>query len=237
MSKNEKILLVEDDANFGMVLKSYLEINGYEVCLVESGYKAVNNFRNNEYDMCILDVMLPGVDGFTIAHEIRLINKGIPIFFLTAKGMKDDVLKGFKLGADDYITKPCDADVLLCKIRAVLKRNGMMQEVNHTEVYKIGKYAFNSNLRTLSIENNVIRLSPKESCLLEILCSNMNNITLRETALKTIWGDDNYFTTRSMDVFITKLRKYLKDDPDVDISNIHGNGFILSVKGMPYPKE
>jgi two-component system, OmpR family, response regulator len=229
MNTKPKIFLVEDDTNFGMVLKSYLQIQGYEVTLIADGAKALNNFRNNHYDMCILDVMLPGVDGFHIAREIRLINESIPLFFLTAKGMIEDVLQGFKMGADDYIVKPFETEVLLCKIRAILKRHCAQQEQNVQEEYSLGKYTFNRTFRTLSLGTKKMRLSPKESCLLELMCRNLNKVTTRECALKSIWGDDNYFTTRSMDVFITKLRKYLKEDPRVEISNLHGNGYILSV--------
>lgn len=230
MSNKYKIFLVEDDKNFGMVLKSYLEVQGFLVFLFEDGARAISNFRNNEYDICILDVMLPSIDGFSIAREIRLINETIPLFFLTAKVMKEDMMKGFLLGADDYITKPFDSEVLLCKIKAILKRHCTQKEVAEQEEYTIGKYIFNNRFRTLQKDNEIQKLSPKESCLLQLMCKNINNITSRELALKSIWGDDNYFTTRSMDVFVTKLRKYLKDDPLVEISNIHGNGYILSVK-------
>ena len=230
MSNKQKIFLVEDDKNFGMVLKSYLEVQGYIVDLFEDGAKAISNFRNDEYDICILDVMLPHFDGYAIAKEIRLVNENIPLFFLTAKTLKEDVLKGFMLGADDYITKPFDSEVLLLKIKAILKRQGVQKESSEQEDYIIGKFIFNCRFRTLSMGSEIHKLSPKEACLLQLMCKNMNNITPREIALKTIWGDDNYFTTRSMDVFVTKLRKYLKNDASVEISNLHGNGYILSVK-------
>jgi len=230
MNNKQRIFLVEDDKNFGAVLKSYLEIQGFHVSLIEDGAKAIHSFRNNEYDICILDVMLPNFDGFAVAREIRLINETIPIFFLTAKTLKEDIMKGFSLGADDYITKPFDSEVLLCKVKAILKRHGVQKEMTEQEEYIIGKYVFNSRFRTLQHRNELQKLSPKESCLLQLMCKNINNITSRETALKTIWGDDNYFTTRSMDVFVTKLRKYLKDDSQIEISNLHGNGYILSVK-------
>jgi len=230
MSNKHKIFLVEDDSNFGMVLKSYLEVHGFKVSLFEDGAKAISNFRNNEYDICILDVMLPNIDGFSVAQEIRLINETIPLFFLTAKIMKEDIMRGFTLGADDYITKPFDSEVLLCKIKAILKRHCVQKENTDQEEYNIGKYLFNSRFRTLQLENDIQKLSPKESCLLQLMCKNLNNITPREIALKTIWGDNNYFTTRSMDVFVTKLRKYLKDDSRVEISNLHGNGYILGIK-------
>ena len=230
MSNKQKIFLVEDDKNFGMVLKSYLEVQGYIVDLFEDGAKAISNFRKEEYDICVLDVMLPHFDGYTIAQEIRKTNETIPLFFLTAKTLKEDVMKGFMLGADDYITKPFDSEVLLLKIKAILKRHCAQKESEEQEEYEIGNYLFNSRFRTLTLNNSTNKLSPKEACLLQLLCKNMNNITPREIALKTIWGDDNYFTTRSMDVFVTKLRKYLKDDPGVEISNLHGNGYILHVK-------
>lgn len=226
----QRIFLVEDDKNFGMVLKSYLEIQGFHVSLFEDGAKAIHYFRNNEYDICILDVMLPNFDGYAVAREIRLVNETIPLFFLTAKALKEDILKGFSLGADDYITKPFDSEVLLLKIKAILKRHCVQKQNTEQEEYNIGNYIYNSRFRTLANGNEVHKLSPKESCLLQLMCKNLNNITPRETALKTIWGDDNYFTTRSMDVFVTKLRKYLKDDARVEITNLHGNGYILSVK-------
>jgi two-component system, OmpR family, response regulator len=230
MKNNYKIFLVEDDNNFGRVLKSYLEVQGFSVFLFEDGPKAISNFHTNGYDICILDVMLPNMDGYSIAREIRLLNETIPLFFLTAKIMKEDVMKGYLVGADDYITKPFDSEVLICKIKAILKRHCAQKENIKQEEYIIGKYFFNSRFRTLQYANNIRKLSPKETLLLHLLCNNINNITSRETTLKTIWGDDNYFTTRSMDVFITKLRKYLKNDPNVDISNINRYGYILSVK-------
>ena len=228
----QRIFLVEDDKNFGMVLKSYLEIHGFHVNLIEDGARAIHTFRNNEYDICILDVMLPNFDGYTVAREIRLINETIPLFFLTAKTLKEDILKGFSLGADDYITKPFDSEVLLLKIKAILKRHCVQKEISEQEEYTIGNYIYNSRFRTLTLGKEIQKLSPKESSLLLLMCKNLNNITPREIALKTIWGDDNYFTTRSMDVFVTKLRKYLKDDLKVEILNLHGNGYILSVKEL-----
>lgn len=230
MNRACKIFLVEDDRNFGMVLKSYLEVHGFQVFLFDDGARAISNFRNNEYDICILDVMLPTLDGFSIAREIRLVNETVPLFFLTAKTLKEDMMKGFMLGADDYITKPFDSEVLLCKIKAILKRQGTRKVNEEPEEYVIGKFVFNSRFRTLQWGDETQKLSPKESCLLQLMCKNLNNVTSRELALKLIWGDDNYFTTRSMDVFVTKLRKYLKADPQIEISNIHGNGYILSVK-------
>jgi two-component system, OmpR family, response regulator len=230
MNTQHAILLVEDDPNFGKVLKSYLEVHGYAVDLVADGARAIGHFRRKHYSLCILDVMLPHRDGFDIAREIRLINKTIPLFFLTAKGMVEDVLQGFSMGADDYLVKPFDSEILLCKIKAIIRRHTTQMEEHQQEEYQIGKYLFNITFRTLRSEDGTQKLSPKETALLELLCRNMNSITLREEALKTIWGDDSYFTTRSMDVYMTKLRRYLKHDPKVEITNILGNGYILSVQ-------
>jgi len=222
----EKLLLVEDDVNFGFVLKSYLEMNDFEVELISDGKDAVPTFTKNNYDLCVLDVMLPNVDGFTIAKEFRKMNKKIPIIFLTAKSLKDDVLEGFKAGADDYLTKPFDSDVLLVKIKAILRRNlGVKNEIE--DKVKIGKYEFNTKLRTLTFRDESHRLTPREADLLIELIINKNNVLDRNEALKKIWGDDNYFNARSMDVYITKLRKYFKDDDKIQINNIHGSGFIL----------
>ncbi|MCK4664434.1 MAG: response regulator transcription factor [Bacteroidales bacterium] len=229
MDTNGRIFLVEDDKNFGMVLKSYLEINGYYVELVEDGGRAIQRFHEDVFDICILDVMLPKKDGFTIAKEIRMINDDIPLFFLTAKTLKEDIIKGFNLGADDYITKPFDSDVLIEKIKAILKRNRNKKNASSVNEYKIGKYIFNYKLRTIILEDKKQKISPREGELLKLLCLSENNLLSRKKALLTIWGDDNYFTTRSMDVFITKLRKYFKDDPLIEIVNIHGSGYRLMV--------
>ncbi len=227
----EKIFLVEDDENFGSVLKAYLEVNDYFVIWVNDGKNAVKQFKSEPFDICILDVMLPNVDGFTIAKEIKMINSNMPLIFLTAKTLKTDVVQGFKLGADDYITKPFDSEVLLYKIRAILNRHSPTKtiEEKHNE-YLIGKYRFNPELRIITSNHSEQKMSPKEAELLKMLCQKQNTILSREEALKTIWGDDNYFTTRSMDVFVTKLRKYLKDDSSIEIENIHGSGFKLVCK-------
>lgn len=222
----EKLLLVEDDVNFGFVLKSYLEMNDFDVDLVSDGKDAVPAFNKTQYDLCVLDVMLPNVDGFTIARDFRKINKKIPIIFLTAKSLKDDVLEGFKAGADDYLTKPFDSDVLLVKIKAILRRNNGLKPAIDDKI-KIGKYEFDTKLRTLSCVGESHRLTPREADLLKELILNKNQVLDRNEALKKIWGDDNYFNARSMDVYITKLRKYFKDDDNIQISNIHGSGFIL----------
>ncbi|HBS86759.1 MAG: hypothetical protein A2W91_12075 [Bacteroidetes bacterium GWF2_38_335] len=225
----QRIFLVEDDLNFGAVMKSYLEMNDFDVIWVNDGKEAIGTFRSYDFDICILDVMLPGVDGFTIGRKIKEIDDDIPIVFLTAKTLKKDVLEGFKIGADDYITKPFDSDVLLLKIKAILKRNQRFSEDTGFEEFKIGKYLFNYRHRTITLENKSQKLSPKEAELLKMLCIRINEVLDRQETLKKIWKEDSYFTTRSMDVYVTKLRKYLKDDPSIEINNIHGSGFILLV--------
>ena len=229
MNLKPRIFLVEDDLSFGAVLKSYLEINDFEVDWVDDGQYALAQFKKATYEVCILDVMLPNVDGFTIAGEIRKINTTIPVLFLTAKNMRDDVLKGYRIGADDYITKPFDTEVLIFKLKAILKRQ-TGSSAKETEYYQIGKYEFDYKLRTVELDGNKQKLSPKEAELLKMLCENLNELLPRETALKKIWGDDGYFTARSMDVYLTKLRKLFTGDPLVEIRNIHGSGFMLEIK-------
>jgi two-component system, OmpR family, response regulator len=228
--KQPKIFLVEDDLSFGSVLKSYLELNDYSVDWVDDGKYAVERFRKSSFDICILDIMLPNVDGFTIAEEVRKITMGVPIVFLTAKKLKEDQLKGYGVGADDYITKPFDTEILLCKIKAILTRNELHSR--ERDVYEIGKYLFNARLRVLTAEGEEIKMSPKEGQLLEMLAQNPNGLISRETALKKIWGTDDYFTARSMDVYITKLRKYIAGDPSLNIKNIHGSGFQLTITDL-----
>jgi DNA-binding response OmpR family regulator len=223
------ILLVEDDPNFGAVLKDYLTMNGYVVEHQEDGVAGLQTFRKGDYDLCILDVMLPRKDGFSLGEEIRKLNNDIPIIFLTAKTLQEDVLKGFKIGADDYITKPFNSEELLYRIKAVVKR-GKGKLSSKQKEFDIGEFHFNYKTRMLSLNGESNKLSPKESDLLRLLSLKMNDILYREEALKIIWGRDDYFTARSMDVFITKLRKYLKDDTNVEIVNIHGNGFRLNVE-------
>ena len=227
MSQPKSLFFVEDDLSFGAVLKSYLEICNFTITWLSDGKHAVDSFREGSYDLCLLDVMLPNVDGFTIGREIRSMDARIPIIYLTAKSLKEDVLEGYKLGADDYIVKPFDADVLIYKIAVLLKRaEGEQGNSNH--LYTIGKYTFDSRLREIWLGETKQLLSPKEAALLLLLCEHRGELLPREVALKRIWGDDGYFTTRSMDVFITKLRKFLKDDPSVEIRNIHGSGFIMT---------
>ncbi len=226
-----KVLLVEDDTNFGQVLKNYLELNDFVVELARDGILGLAAFRREKYDICLLDVMMPNMDGFTLAEEIRNVDPDIPLFFLSAKSMKEDILNGYKLGADDYITKPFDSEVLLHKIKAILKRNQELQEKQHSQVeFTVGRYHFNSKLRTLQFDGGEPQtLSPKENELLLMLCEYKNDLLPRDAALKRIWGSDTYFNGRSMDVYIAKLRKYLKEDSTVEIVNIHGNGFRLVV--------
>ena len=222
-----KILLCEDDTNLGMVLKNFLELNDYDVVLERDGRRGLAAFQREKIDICLLDVMMPNMDGFAVAEEIRDINPDVPLFFLSAKTMKEDIIQGYKLGADDYITKPFDSDVLLLKIKAILKRN---EETHREEVnaeFDMGKYHFNPRLRELTIDGKINVLSPKENELLKMLCEHKNDLLTRESALKKIWGSDTYFNGRSMDVYIAKLRKYLKEDETIEIVNIHGNGFRL----------
>ena len=228
--EKNKILLVEDDTNFGQVLRNYLELHDFVVELVRDGILGLAAFRREKFDICLLDVMMPNMDGFTLAEEIRNVDPDVPLFFLSAKSMKDDIMKGYKLGADDYITKPFDSDILLQKIKAILKRNQDLHDRNHSQIeFIIGSYHFNSKLRTLKRETSNQTLSPKENELLLMLCEYKNDLLPRELALKRIWGSDTYFNGRSMDVYIAKLRKYLKDDTNVEIVNIHGNGFRLVI--------
>jgi two-component system OmpR family response regulator len=227
--EKSKVLLVEDDTNFGQVLKNYLELNDFVVELARDGILGLAAFRREKFDICLLDVMMPNMDGFTLAEEIRNVDPEIPLFFLSAKSMKEDILNGYKLGADDYITKPFDSEILLQKIKAILKRNQELQEKQHAQIeWKIGGYQFNSKLRSLAYEGGATyTLSPKENELLTMLCEYKNDLLPRDVALKRIWGSDTYFNGRSMDVYIAKLRKYLKEDSSVEIVNIHGNGFRL----------
>ncbi len=227
----KKILLVEDDPNFGSVLKDYLSLNDYDVTLAKNGMEGFEKFKKDNYHLCILDVMMPYKDGFTLAKEIRERNKEVPIIFLTAKAMKEDVLKGYKVGADDYLNKPFDSEVLLMKINAIMLRKVKDSIADSaTFEFKIGAFDLNSKLRFLTIgEEEPVKLSPKENELLRLLALHENDLMSRELALTKIWRDDNYFTSRSMDVYIAKLRKYLKKDENVEILNIHGEGFRLVV--------
>lgn len=231
-----KILLVEDDRNFGDVLRSYLEMNEYDVTLATDGEQGLDYYEKGEYHLCIFDVMMPKKDGFTLAAEIREKDTTMPIIFLTARGIKDDILKGFKIGADDYITKPFNSEELLLRIQAILKRSQQQPDPREElKEFEIGRYHFNFPLRILTFdpdgrEEEKDKLSPKEAQLLRMFAINLNDILPRSEALTKIWGEDTYFTARSMDVFVTKLRKYLKKDENIEIVNIHGNGFQLLVR-------
>ena len=234
MKSNNKILIVEDDPNFGSILRDYLNLNDYKVTLAKNGIEGFEKFKSNKFDLCILDVMMPYKDGFTLAKEIREKNENIPIFFLTARSLKEDVLKGFKIGADDYLTKPFDSEVLLAKIKNILNRKTFINSMNENSLkfeYKFGEFNFNSKIRELKYKSNSpIKLSPKENKLLELLVLNINDLLPRDMALNKIWRDETYFTSRSMDVYIAKLRKYLSLDSNIEIINIHGEGFRLFVK-------
>lgn len=222
-----RILLAEDDENLGMLLNEYLRAKDYDTQLFADGDKAYRSFVKEHYDLCILDVMMPIKDGFTLAKEIRQVNVDIPIIFLTAKSLKEDVIEGFKIGGDDYITKPFSMEELLFRIEAILRRSGTGNNQGAVEVYEIGKYTYDTKKQTLKFKDEATRLTTKEGELLKLLCNNKNKILDRNFALKTIWLDDNYFNARSMDVYITKLRKYLKKDPSIEIINVHGKGFKL----------
>lgn len=233
MDEKMKILLCEDDENLGMLLREYLQAKGYETELCtdgEAGYKA---FLKDKYDLCVLDVMMPKKDGFSLAKDIRQNNEEAPIIFLTAKTLKEDVLSGFKLGADDYITKPFSMEELTLRIEAILRRVRGKKNRDRTS-YKIGSFTFDTQKQILARGETQTKLTTKESELLSLLCAHANEILQRDFALKTIWIDDNYFNARSMDVYITKLRKHLKADENVEIINIHGKGYKLITPDPEY---
>ena len=230
---NPQILLVEDDQNFGDVLRSYLEMHDYDVTLATDGVLGWQQFNKHKFDLCIFDIMMPRKDGLTLGREVREKNGEIPIIFLTAKNMKEDIIAGFKAGADDYMTKPFNSEELLLRIQAILKRaQGKSDPRDDVKEFDIGKFHFNFPLRILTFlpESDESRLSPKEAALLRMFAQYKNDVLPRSEALTKIWGKDDYFTARSMDVFVTKLRKYLKRDENIEIVNIHGNGFQLLVR-------
>ena len=222
-----KVLLAEDDRDFGNILSQYVTINGFDVTLARDGKEAWELFNQDKPDICVLDVMMPEMDGFTLGEKIKEAQPDVPLIYLTAKSLKEDIVRGLKIGADDYITKPFSMEELLYRIQAILKRTTGSQTVKKQETYAIGKYTFNSVKQLLQFDNETIRLTTKESELLELLCRQGREILERNYALKSIWIDDNYFNARSMDVYITKLRKYLKMDPSVKILNVHGRGYKL----------
>lgn len=229
MKEKNHIFLVEDDLSFGSVLKAYLEIHAYEVEWIKDGEDALKHFENGQFDLCILDVMLPHIDGFQLAENIKLLRPKIPFIFLTAKTLREDEVKGYQIGADDYIKKPFDSEILLFKLQAILNRNADTMPVGHAKSYQIGQFILNTDFRELLNVHSEQKqnLSPKEAELLQMLIESKNHVMLRDEALRKIWGDDNYFTKRSMDVYITKLRKYLKEDSSLEILNVHGSGFRL----------
>ena len=231
MAEKKKILIVEDDPNFGSILKDYLRLHSYDVTLAKNGIEGLEKFKKISYDLCILDVMMPFKDGFSLATDIRSANEEIPLIFLTAKSLKEDVIKGFKIGADDYLIKPFDSEILLLKIKSLFKRKLSSNKNNIDKLeYEFASYKYNSKFRELRYKNDKsIKLSPKEGKLLSLLLNNINDLTTREEALIKIWNDDNYFTSRSMDVYVTKIRKYLSKDSRIKIENIHGKGFKFSI--------
>ena len=227
MEEKGRIFLCEDDENLGMLLREYLQVKGFVVDLFPDGEVGAKNFSKEKYDLCILDVMMPKKDGFTLAQEIRTINLEVPIIFLTARTMKEDILEGFKLGADDYIPKPFSMEELLMRVEAILRRVSTKKAVKES-LYVIGKFTFDPQKQLLTCGvSDPLKLTTKESDLLNLLCENVNQVLERNYALKKIWGVVDYFNARSMDVYITKLRKLLKDEPDVEIMNIHGKGYKL----------
>ena len=231
MNDKMRILLCEDDENLGMLLREYLQAKGYETELFADGEAGYRGFVRGRYDICVLDVMMPKKDGFTLAQEIKQADKDMPIVFLTAKTLKEDVFEGFKLGADDYLTKPFSMDELVYRMEAILRRVKSKEQKNITR-FQLGKFTFDTQRQMLILGDEQTKLTTKESELLTMLCVHVNDVLERDLALKTIWMDDNYFNARSMDVYITKLRKLLKGDPDIEINNVHGRGYRLIVPNM-----
>jgi DNA-binding response OmpR family regulator len=228
-----KILLVEDDPNLSLVLQDYLEMLHYDITLCRNGKEGLLAFKTGKFDLCILDIMMPVMDGFTLAEEIKKLNESVPVVFLTAKSMKEDRIKGFRIGCDDYIMKPFSTEELSLRIQAILKRclaQDAMKTRDEEPVYQIGNFAFDHRNMILRNGSSERVLTRKENALLKLLYEHRNQLLPREVALKSVWGDDDYFIGRSMDVFIAKLRKHLKDDPSISITNVHGTGFKLEVK-------
>ncbi len=226
MEEKIRILLCEDDENLGMLLREYLQAKGFSADLYPDGDAGYKAFITNKYDLCVLDVMMPEKDGFQVAQEIRNVNADVPIIFLSARALKEDILSGFKIGADDYITKPFSMEELVFRIEAILRRVKGKRDKDIT-MYRLGKFTFDTQKQTLIVGDKSTKLTTKESELLSLLCAHANEILERNYALKTIWIDDNYFNARSMDVYITKLRKHLREDPSIEIINIHGKGYKL----------
>lgn len=227
MEKNKRIMLAEDDTNLGQLIKDSLELNNYNVELFRNGEEAWEKYSKGAYEMLLLDVMMPKKDGFTLAKEIRKVDPTVPIIFLTAKSMKEDKIEGFHAGADDYITKPFEIDELFLRMDAIFRRMRKGVNTDGIKEFTIGKYKFNLDTRILTFGTEEIKLTTKEAGLLEQLCLSKDSVLERDVVLKAVWGNDNYFTGRSMDVYITKIRKYLKNDPSIEIQNIHGEGYKL----------
>ncbi len=227
----QKILLVEDDPCFGSVLKSYLELTDYEVTLCVNGNEGLEAFRKEKYDICLLDVMMPEMDGFTLGKKIREVDASVPFVYITAKSLKEDMKHGYEIGADDYIVKPFDSEVLILKIKAILSRRKSDETELRPKFINIGEYVFNTELRTVTKKDQQIKLTPKEARLLELLYHHRDGLLPRDKALTEIWGTNDYFTARSMDVYVTKLRKYFKEDDKIKIENVHGSGFRLVIEG------
>ena len=228
-----KIILVEDDVNLGFLLVDFLEANGYEVKLYRDGLSGLNGFRSNNFDFCILDLMLPRMDGFTLAEKIKELNSDIPVIILSARSLKEDKIKGFRIGIDDYITKPFDEEELLYRIKAIINRIKQLPFKVNNNIAKIGKFEFDPVNQLLTFENNTRRLTLKESKLLGLLINSKNNLVRREEIMIEIWGESDYYTGRSLDVFVSKLRSYLKNDPEVYITTIPTVGYILETKSEP----
>lgn len=225
-----RLLLVEDDANLGLVLQESLNLQGYEVTLSRDGEEGLAAFQKGAFDLCLIDVMLPKKDGFSLARDIRARDDEIPLIFLTAKSLKEDRIEGFRLGGDDYVTKPFNLEELVLRIRAVLKRcRGRREEEAGATVVEFGAYRFDYTRRNLYLGDGCRRLTHKEAELLYLLCRNRNRVVARQTALERIWGNDSVFSARSMDVYISKLRKHLSEDPSMEILNVHGTGYTLVV--------
>lgn len=230
----KRLLLVEDDPNLGSILQEYLTLKGYHVTLCVNGVAGYKSFQTQSFDMCVFDIMMPVMDGFTLAQKVKEEDKDMPILFVTAKSLQKDILEGFKIGADDYVTKPFSMEELVVRIQAILRRCDTIkkqstnnQEANENGEFFIGTYTFNPIQQTLKNKTKVTKLTTKESLLLKMLCENKNQVMERQQALQNIWGEDNYFTARSMDVFITKLRKHFKQHPSINIINVHGKGYKL----------
>ncbi len=226
-----EVLLVEDDPNLGMLLKEYLNAKGYHTDLAVDGQQGWEEFVRKDYDLCIFDVMMPKMDGFSLVKEVRMSGKDVPVIFLTARSLKEDTLQGFRMGADDYITKPFEREELLLRIEAILRRYQKKPHAAGSEpsVYNFGIYTYDADHHLLKYRNESIKLTSKEAGLLKLFCQNFNQPISRSYALKMIWGDDSYFNARSMDVYLSKLRKYLREDPSVQIINLHGEGFKMMI--------